>query len=63
MNEMNKAHDKPISKKKPYTKPRMVYKQKLEARASACTPIGVGYGKATTGGPFQPGYQCQNLFS
>jgi len=39
------------SKKKPYTKPQIVYKQRLEARASACTNYGPGTGKSSTGGP------------
>ncbi len=49
---------KSTTKKKPYTKPQIVYKQPLEAKAAACAFTSVGTGKATTGGPPPPYGNC-----
>jgi hypothetical protein len=45
--------------KKPYAKPAIVYKEPLEAMAAACTPVGPGMGKASSGSPDL----CGTLFS
>jgi len=55
MTAQPKRTRQPSAKKKRYTKPRVIYRQPLEARASACTPAGPGGGKSTTGGPYQCG--------
>lgn len=59
MDTAPKPEHQPRAKKKPYTKPRVVYKQRLEAKASVCIYAGPGTGKGSTGAPFQ----CANLFS
>jgi len=55
---MTAANPPPVQsrvKKKKYAKPRILYRQRLEARASACTYAGPGTGKGSTGSPYHCG--------
>lgn len=65
MSTSKKTQNEIGSKKKTWKKPRIVYKQTLEARASACSFFGVGTGKSTTGGLPPPNGNCGSdyLFS
>ncbi|MBI5648866.1 MAG: hypothetical protein HZC40_00205 [Chloroflexi bacterium] len=55
MSAANKPQAQPSAKKKPYAKPRIVHRQRIEARASACAYSGPGTGKSSTGAPYQCG--------
>lgn len=55
MNTQPKRVRQPTAKKKRYTKPRIVYRQPLEASATVCTYAGPGTGKSSTGMPYQCG--------
>ncbi len=51
MKKVDKAPKKMSSTRRPYSKPRVLSAEQLEAAAAVCDPPTGGYGKSTVGPP------------